>query len=65
LNFEHENKSNLSVMRSNVKSPTQFQGIDKSTEPIKMPSRKYSKNILEREETSLKKKLNDCKKTSL
>ena len=52
LNFKHENESNLSVMCSNVKFPTLFPGIDKNTEPIKMPSGKYSKeerNFIEEE----------------
>ena len=57
LNSKHENGSNLSVMCSNVRFPTLFPGIDKNTEPIKMPSRKY----LKRKETSLKKKSNDSK----
>ena len=43
LNFKHESESNLSVMCSNVKFPTLFPGINNNTEPIKMPSRKYSK----------------------
>ena len=43
LNFKHDNERNLSVMCSNVKFPTLFPGSDKNTEPIKMPSRKYSK----------------------
>ena len=52
LDFKHENESNLSVMCSNMKFPTQFPGIDKNTEPIKMPSRKYYKeerNFIEKE----------------
>ena len=39
-------------MCSNVKFPTLVPGIDKNTEPIKMPSRKYSKeerNFIEEE----------------
>ena len=43
LNFKHESESNLSVMCSNVRFPTLFPGINNNTEPIKMPSRKYSK----------------------
>ena len=51
LNFKHESESNLSVMCSNVRFPTLFPGINNNTEPIKMPSRKYSK-----EERSFNKK---------
>ena len=43
MNFKREGKRHLSVMCSNVKFPTLFPGIDQNTEPIKMPSRKYSK----------------------
>ena len=47
LNFKHENECNLSVTCSNVKFPMLFQGIDNNTEPIKMPSRKYSKEEID------------------
>ena len=43
LSFRPINIKKLSVVCSNVKFPTLFPAIIRSTTPIKIPSRKYSK----------------------
>ena len=52
LNFKPAKASHLSVMCSNVEFPTLFPGINQNTNPVRMPSRKYSKderNFIEKE----------------
>ena len=52
LNFKPAKASHLSVMCSKVEFPTLFPGINQNTNPVRMPSRKYSKderNFIEKE----------------
>ena len=52
LNFKPAKASHLSVVCSKVEFPTLFPGINQDTKPVRMPSRKYSKderNIIEKE----------------
>ena len=52
LNFKPAKASHLSVVCSKVEFPTLFPGINQDTKPVRMPSRKYSKderNFIEKE----------------
>ena len=52
LNFKPAKASHLSVMCSKIEFPTLFPGVNQNTNPVRMPSRKYSKderNFIEKE----------------
>ena len=52
LKFKPAKASHLSVVCSKVEFPTLFPGINQDTKPVRMPSRKYSKderNFIEKE----------------
>ena len=59
LNFKPSKASHLSVMCSNVEFPTLFPGINQNTNPVRMPSRKYSKDERNFIEKEIKKLLQD------
>ena len=59
LNFKPAKASHLSVMCSKVEFPTLFPGINQNTNPVRMPSRKYSKNERNFVEKEIKRLLQD------